>query len=92
MPRNDIKAVAVDGEKIRISWKPIVNAISYRLYLKRINSSSEDHFNVSSNSTEFLSLRPLTTYIIDIQPVYRWGIGPRLHGKKIVISTPGMFS
>lgn len=90
MPRNDIKALAIDGDKIRISWKPIVNAISYRLYLKPINSSNEAHFDVFSNSTEFLSLRPLTTYVIDIQPVYRWGIGPRLHGKKVVIRTPGM--
>ena len=74
---------------MRVTWKSVANAVSYKVYLQE-NSEIKKPVDVFSNSTELVSLKPITEYAIDIRPVFRWGLGPGLAGKFHFV-TPGNF-
>ena len=64
------------------------HAVSYRVRVKPLNGNAT-FFDVRKNSTELSSLKPSTYYIIDVQPIFSWGMGPRFV-KNLKVKTPSM--
>ncbi|XP_065069339.1 uncharacterized protein LOC135694494 isoform X2 [Rhopilema esculentum] len=80
LPKNCISVLPLAGGKMRVTWKLVANAVSYKVYLQE-NSEIKKPVDVFSNSTELVSLKPITEYAIDIRPVFKWGLGPGLAAK-----------
>lgn len=89
LPSEDLTTVTVIGEKIRISWKSVENALSYRIYVTPQNGN-ETHFDVKGTTVELASLKPSTEHVIDVQPIFTWGMGPRMT-EKLKVKTPSTF-
>ena len=87
---DDSNTAQVTGDKMKIGWKFVEHALSYRVYVRPVNGN-ETHFNVKKNSTELASLKPSTCYVINVKPVFSWGMGPRIV-KDFKVKTPSMSS
>ena len=80
--------VKISGDTMKIGWRSVEYAISYRVHVKPLNGNST-FFDVKKNSTELTSLKPSTYYVIDVQPIFSWGMGPRFV-KNLKVKTPSM--
>lgn len=87
LPDTDSSTVRITNGKVRIGWPAVNYAVSYRLHVAPINKNGTS-IDVLTNSAEFASLRPSTLYIINVRPVFGWGLGS-IFIKNLNVRTPG---